>query len=301
MLNQHTLKYSIKCSGTGIHTGKNVEMTLNPGDPGTGIIFRRVDVGHATNEVHALYDMVEDTVLGTRISNEYGVTVSTIEHLMAALWGSNIDNAVVELNASEVPIMDGSSEPFQFLIDCAGIAEQPQVRQYLKVLKAVEVSEGDAYARLEPNDSFVVALEIDFPNPIIGRQMAVYDFGKLSFKSTVSRARTFGFEHEVNYLRSQGLALGGTLDNAIVLGRDSILNPGGLRFNDEFVRHKILDCVGDLYLAGYGIKGGFTGYKSGHGLNNRLLHALFADSSNWMLTGEGYVSAAQSTYLAEAC
>ena len=282
MKKQVTIKHEISATGIGIHSGSEVKMVLKPAAVDTGIVFRRMDISDKP-EVSASYDLVSDTKLGTTITNEAGVSVSTIEHLMAALWGAGIDNIIVDLDGPEVPIMDGSSEPFTFLLECAGVEAQYASRRYLKVLKAVEVREGDAYAILQPGSGFVVDLGIDFSGSVIGKQHAVVDFNSVSFKSAISRARTFGFENEVNFLRSQGLALGGSLKNAIVVGSNGILNEDGLRFEDEFVKHKVLDVVGDMYLAGFRIEGTFVGYKSGHCLNNRLLHALLADESAWKI------------------
>lgn len=280
---QKTLRNPVSCSGIGLHSGAVVNMTLMPAEAGSGIVFRRTDVPREIGEVPARYDLVCDTRLGTTIRNDHGVTVSTIEHLMAAIWGAGVDNALVILDAPEVPIMDGSSEPFSFMLDCAGVQEQSQPTVLLRVLKAVEVQEGESHARVEPceGDAMQIDITIDFKHDLVGREQAHYDFGAMTFKQMLARARTFGFEHEVAALRSMGLALGGSLDNAIVVGKDRILNEGGLRYGDEFLRHKALDCIGDYFLAGHRIAGKFTCYRPGHGINNSLLRALFADKRAW--------------------
>ncbi len=283
---QQTIKNIVKCEGIGLHSGSKVNMTLRPAAADTGIVFVRSDIEESKSVIPAHYSMVTETLLGTNITNNYGVKVLTIEHLMAALWGAGIDNLIVELDSPEVPIMDGSSEPFVFLIECAGVMEQERGRKILKVLKKIEVSEGDAKAVLAPAKSFVAEVEINFSNQVVASQKAGFDFSKVGFKGSVSRARTFGFEEEVNYMRSQGLALGGSLENAIVVSNSGVLNEDGLRYPDEFVRHKILDCVGDLFLAGYRIEGRFTGFKSGHSLNNKLLRKLFSDKSNYAIIAE---------------
>lgn len=280
---QHTLAREVSCHGVGLHSGERVQLRIKPAKTFTGIRFVRTDVTGFNPEIQADYRNVTDTNLGTTIANDEGTMVSTIEHLMAALWGCQIDNAIIELDGPEVPIMDGSAEPFVFLLDCAGRQEQEARRNVYEVLKPIEVQEEDKFFRIEPADHFSVSLEIDFRNSVIARQQGVFHSNDLSFKTDLCRARTFGFEHEVSQLQEMGLARGGSLDNAIVVSGDKVLNKEGLRYNDEFVRHKILDCIGDFYLAGGVVKGHFTGYRSGHGLNNRLLRAFFADSSAWRL------------------
>lgn len=282
-LHQHTLAKAVHCKGIGLHSGADVHMVLRPAPEHYGIRFVRKDVTGFDPVVHADYRNVTNTTLGTTIANDEGTMVSTVEHLMAAFWGCNIDNAMVELDGPEVPIMDGSSEPFVFLIECAGVRQQEAFRKIIEVLKPVEVLDGDKHARVEPADHFSVSLEIDFDSKAIAKQRAMFNSSDLSFKRDVCRARTFGFEHEVEQMRSMGLAKGGSLDNAIVVSGDNILNKGGLRYNDEFVRHKILDCIGDFYLVGGLILGHFTGYRSGHDLNNRLLRHFFADKDAWRL------------------
>jgi UDP-3-O-[3-hydroxymyristoyl] N-acetylglucosamine deacetylase len=252
-------------------------------------------VEEGRNHVPATYDRVVETTLGTTISNEHGVTVSTIEHVMAALWGAGIDNAIVELDGPEVPIMDGSSEPFIFLLDCAGRTEQDVAKRVIEVLKPITVQEKDSTATLSPSEGFAIDITIDFPHKLINRQQATYDFSQTSFKQALCRARTFGFARDVEKMRSMGLALGGSLHNAIVLADEGILNEGGLRYNDEFVRHKALDCVGDYFLAGGAILGNVETLRPGHGINNKLLHALFADPANYrIVTAEAQASAPQA-------
>lgn len=282
-MKQTTLANRVSCTGVGLHSGKQTRLTLRPAVPDSGIVFKRMDVDSAQGIVPARYDLVVDTRLGTTIRNQYGVAVSTIEHIMAALWGAGVDNALIEIDGPEVPIMDGSSEPFMFLIECAGVVQQPRRRRMITILKPVEVREGKSIARVEPNkegeEGCVLSIAIDFDSAVIRRQQSVYDFRETTFKQSLSRARTFGFDHEVEALQKQGLALGGSLDNAIVVSKDGVLNEGGLRYDDEFVRHKALDCVGDLFLAGLRIDGHFTFSRPGHGINNVLLRALLADST----------------------
>jgi UDP-3-O-[3-hydroxymyristoyl] N-acetylglucosamine deacetylase len=288
VVKQTTLANPVSCSGVGLHSGSQVNMTICPAKANTGIVFRRIDVPREQASIPARYDAVTDTRLGTTIRNRFGIGVSTIEHLMAALWGAGVDNALIELDGPEVPIMDGSSEPFIFMLECAGVIPLAAPRRVLRLLKAVEVLDGDSLARVEPNtegdEGCVLDIEIEFSNPVISRQIASYDFRDVSFKQAISRARTFGFEHEVVALRKMGLALGGSLDNAIVVGKDGVLNEEGLRYSDEFVRHKALDCLGDLYLAGLRIDGRFTFTRPGHAINNQLLKAIFADESAYTIT-----------------
>lgn len=285
-LNQHTLTKKVGCVGVGLHSGEKVRMSILPAEEGTGIRFIRKDISGFNPEVVADYLNVTNTNLGTTISNEDGTIVSTIEHLMAAFWGCNIDNAIVELDGPEVPIMDGSAEPFVFLIECAGVTGQVKPRRIIEVLRNVTIEDGPRRVSVDPADSFSVSLEIDFDSPIISSQRGVFNSSYVSFKTDLCRARTFGFEHEVSKLCSLGLARGGSLENAIVVSGDKILNEGGLRYQNEFVRHKILDCIGDFYLTGAMLKGHFSGYRSGHELNNRLLRKFFADKSAWRLSSE---------------
>ncbi len=280
---QKTLKSGIHCSGIGLHSGAKISMALQPAECDTGITFRRTDVTGEASEIRALYSNVGDTRLCTTLTNEHGVSVATVEHLLAAMAGCEIDNAVVELDGPEVPIMDGSSEPFVFLIECAGVAEQAASRLAIEVLKPVTARIGDAVATIEPSPSFSIQLDIAFDNSLIGEQELGIHVNSDIFKSEICRARTFGFIEDVQALRKAGLVQGGSLDNAIVVSGDEILNDGGLRYDDEFVRHKILDCIGDLYLAGGLLKGRFTGHRAGHQVNNMLLRALFADEEAWAL------------------
>lgn len=287
MTNQRTLSNKVSCSGIGLHSGSQVNMVINPAPANTGIMFKRMDVPAEKSLVPALYNAVSDTRLGTTIVNNQGVGVSTIEHLMAALWGIGVDNALIELDGPEVPIMDGSSEPFVFMLECAGTVALDAPRRVIRILKPVEVRDGQSVARVSPStegeEGISISIEIEYNNGVVGHQASHYDFRDVSFKQSLSRARTFGFEQEINALRQMGLALGGSLDNAIVVGKDKILNKEGLRFNDEFVRHKALDCVGDLFLAGLRIDGHFNFVRPGHGINNKLLRALLADDSAWDL------------------
>ncbi|MEQ8603538.1 MAG: UDP-3-O-acyl-N-acetylglucosamine deacetylase [Marivibrio sp.] len=280
---QRTLRSAICCSGVGLHSGETVTMTLTPAEPDVGIVFRRTDLKNGARDIPARFDAVVDTRLCTTLGNDHGTRVATVEHLMAALAGCGVDNAIVEIDAPEVPVMDGSSEPFVFLIECAGVVDQAAARRTLVVRRPVAVEEGDARASLEPSDGFTISLDIDFASRAIGRQELHLDVCDLSFKREISRARTFGFLHEVEALRAAGLARGGSLDNAVVVDGDTVLNQEGLRFEDEFVRHKVLDCIGDMALAGAPIAGRLRGRRTGHGLNNRLLRALFADRENYML------------------
>ncbi|OUR79211.1 UDP-3-O-[3-hydroxymyristoyl] N-acetylglucosamine deacetylase [Alphaproteobacteria bacterium 46_93_T64] len=288
---QKTLRNSISCTGVGVHSGNVVNMTLKPAAAGTGIVFRRLDVAPEVSEIPALYNTVSELVMCTTIANAANVKVATIEHLMAAFSGSGIDNAIVELDGPEVPVMDGSAAPFIFLIECADIIEQELPRQYIKVLKEIEARDGDAAAILSPGDNVSIAFEIAFDNQRIGRQSCSFNMRNGTFKNELSRARTFGFLGELEQLKSMGLAKGGSLENAIVLSGEEVLNEEGLRYQDEFVRHKALDAVGDLYLAGAPIIGQFHGYRSGHALNNKLLHAFLSDENAWCYTSEAPVRA----------
>jgi len=280
-MRQKTLKSSIHCSGIGLHSGAKISMALHPAECNTGITFRRTDVTEEASEILALHSNVGDTRLCTTLTNERGVSVATVEHLLAALAGCEIDNAVVELDGPEVPIMDGSSEPFVFLIECAGIVEQESPRMAIEVLKTVTARIGDAVAMIEPSPKFSIQLGINFDNPLIGEQELGIHVTSDIFKSEICRARTFGFIEDVQALRKAGMVQGGSLDNAIVVSGDEILNDGGLRYDDEFVRHKVLDCIGDLYLAGGQLIGRFTGHRAGHQVNNLLLRNLFEDREAW--------------------
>ncbi|KAF0118049.1 MAG: UDP-3-O-3-hydroxymyristoyl N-acetylglucosamine deacetylase [Rhodospirillaceae bacterium] len=279
---QRTLKSAIGCTGIGLHCGMRVGMTLHPAEPDTGIVFRRSDIAAKGAVIPALWSHVVDTRLCTVIGNEDRVVVGTVEHLLAAFSGIGIDNAVVEINGPEVPVMDGSAAPFVFLMECAGICEQNARRRILRVHKKVQVREGDKCAVLYPTGGgFSVGCEISFPSRAVARQSHGVTVSPSVFTAEISRARTFGFLEEVAQMRAAGLARGGALDNAIVISGDRILNEEGLRFDNEFVRHKILDAIGDLYLAGRPMIGHFHGYCSGHALNNRLLRTLLADGDAW--------------------
>lgn len=287
MPRQLTLASAITCSGVALHSGDTVVMNIRPAAVNTGIIFVRTDVSAERGMVPARYDHVCETTLGTTLRNAHGTTVATVEHLMAALSGAGIDNAFIELDGPEVPIMDGSSEPFVFLLECAGTVEQDAPRRMIEVLKTVSVREGDCVATLEPHaDGFVLDITIEFPHASIGRQNAVYDFSLTSFKQSLCRARTFGFVREVEKMHAMGLALGGSLKNAVVVGDDGVVNEEGLRYQDEFVRHKALDVVGDYYLAGGHLLAKATTERPGHGVNNKLMRALFADASNYRIVGD---------------
>ena len=281
MIGQRTLKNTIRATGVGLHTGKKVLMTLRPGAPDTGIVFRRVDLAEPVS-IRAHAENVGDTMLGTTLVKG-DVRVSTVEHLLSAFAGLGIDNAVVDVSAAEVPIMDGSAGPFVFLLQSAGLEDQAVPKKFVRIRKRVRVEDGDKWAQFDPFDGFKVNFEIEFNHPVFKRraQRASMDFSTTSFLKEVSRARTFGFMRDLENLRSRNLALGGNLDNAIVLDEFRVLNEDGLRYEDEFVKHKILDAIGDLYLLGHSLIGEFSGHKSGHGLNNRLLRALLADSSAW--------------------
>ena len=281
MLNQRTLKNTIRATGVGLHTGRQILMTLHPAAPDTGIVFRRVDLPVVV-DVEARAEYVGETQLGTTLIKG-DTRVSTVEHLLSAFAGLGIDNAIVDVSGAEVPIMDGSAGPFVFLLQSAGIEEQDAAKRFVRIRKSIEVRDGDKWARFDPFDGFKVNFEIEFDHPIFRKraQRASMDFSTTSFLREVSRARTFGFMRDLETLRSRNLALGGTLDNAIVLDDAGIMNEDGLRYEDEFVKHKILDAIGDLYLLGHSLIGEFSGFKSGHGLNNRLLRALTADKSAW--------------------
>jgi UDP-3-O-[3-hydroxymyristoyl] N-acetylglucosamine deacetylase len=285
LLCQHTVAAEVSCVGVSLHSGDMVNMVIRPAAANTGIVFMRKDIDGAKNKVPATFDAVVETTLGTTIANKHGVTVSTIEHLMAAIWGAGIDNARIELDGPEVPIMDGSSEPFIFLLECAGRVQQRAVRRVIEILREVRVEEGKSVAVAKPAESFVLEVEIAFNHNLIGSQKARYDFSETTFKQSLARARTFGFAAEVEKMRSMGLALGGSLHNAIVVGEDDILNEGGLRYADEFVRHKALDCVGDYFLAGAIIRGEVQTHRPGHGINNKLLRAILADEANYRIVG----------------
>lgn len=277
MIRQRTLRNAIKATGVGLHTGEKVYLTLCPAPINAGIVFRRVDLDPVV-EIPARAENVRETTLSTTLIAN-GEKVSTVEHLLSAMAGLGIDNAFVDLSASEVPIMDGSAGPFVFLIQSAGIEEQNAAKKFIRIKRPVTVEDGDKTASFLPFDGFKVSFSIDFDHPVFRERSphAEIDFSSTSFVKEVSRARTFGFMHEIEYLRSQGLARGGSVDNAIVVDEYRILNQDGLRYDDEFVKHKILDAIGDLHIAGKPLLAAYTAFKSGHALNNKLLRALLAD------------------------
>lgn len=277
---QNTLAKAAKLQGVGLHSGKQVKLVINPAPEDYGIVFRRTDVKTFDNFIRADYKNVTKTQLGTVISNSHGTLVSTVEHLMAALWGLGIDNALIDVSEAEIPIMDGSSAQFIKAIEAVGVKEQKAKRSQIKIVKPVEVYDEDKYAKIIPSDDFSIDLEIDFSSKAIPTQKLLYS-ADFSFKDVLGDARTFGFAHEVEYLRSQGLARGGSLENAIVIQDDKILNEEGLRYDDEFVRHKLLDCIGDFYLAGKRLIGNVQAYKTGHKLNNMLLHRVFSEKDSY--------------------
>ena len=283
---QRTLGKSIGCHGVGIHSGRDVRLTLGPASAGDGFVFRRLDVADDVGEVPARWDTVVDTTLCTVLSNEHGVNISTPEHVLAALTGAGIDNATIEVDGPELPIMDGSSDDFTFMIDCAGIRFQPsRPRRRIEVLKPVRVQDGESWARLLPSDRFTVSCIIDYDHPQVGVQRFDFDSESQTFSEAVGRARTFGFLHELEWLRAQGYARGASLDNTVAISPNGVMNDGGLRYPDELARHKVLDVIGDLALAGAPVLGAFQGFRSGHRLNNLLLRALFADDSAWRWEG----------------
>lgn len=282
MLRQRTLKNPIRATGVGLHTGQKVYMTLRPAAAGQGIVFRRSDLAPAV-DVRADTYAVGDTTLATTLVNQDGVRVQTVEHLLSAMAGLGIDNAIVELSTDELPIMDGSAGPFVFLLQSAGIQELEAAKRFIRVRRPVEVTDGEKWARFDPFEGFKVSFAIDFDHPafVEETQSATVDFSTTSFVRQVSRARTFGFMRDIEYLRSNNLARGGSLDNAVVLDDYHVLNADGLRYDNEFVRHKILDAIGDLYLLGCGLIGSYSGYKSGHALNNKLVRALLDQDWAW--------------------
>ena len=283
MIKQRTLKNAIRATGVGLHTGGKVYLTLRPAPADSGIIFQRVDIDPAV-DIPAKPENVTDTRLSTTLEQD-GAKVSTVEHLMSAFAGLGIDNVRVEVSAPEVPIMDGSAGPFVFLLQSAGILEQEPLKQFIRIKKPLQVTDDDKWVRFEPFNGFKVSFTIDFDHPILQNsiQVAAVDFSTTSYIKEISRARTFGFMDDLEALRNAGLAQGGSFDNAIVLDGFHILNNDGLRYQDEFVKHKVLDAIGDLYLLGHPLIGAFSAYKSGHALNNKLLRKLIADQSAWEL------------------
>ena len=297
MIRQRTLKNVIGATGVGLHTGEKVFLTLRPAAVNTGIVFRRIDLKPVV-DVEAILDNVSSTRMSTTLERD-GVRISTVEHLMSAFAGLGIDNVFVDLTAAEVPIMDGSAGPFVFLIESAGIEEQRAPKQFIRIKQSVEICDGDKWAKFDPYDGFKVDLTIDFDHPAVqsSQQHACIDFLESSFIKDVSRARTFGFLDEVEALQEAGLARGGSLDNAIVMDAFHILNDEGLRYRDEFVKHKILDAVGDLYLLGHLLVGAFSAHKSGHSMNNRLLRRLLETESAWEYVSFDDVDSAPVRYL----
>ncbi len=281
MSQQRTLQNVIRATGVGLHSGEKVFLTLRPAAPDTGIVFRRVDLDPVV-EIPARADAVTETMLCTGLSRDGGKAM-TVEHLMSALAGLGVDNIYVDLSAPEVPIMDGSSGPFVFLLQSAGIVEQNAPKRFIRIRRPVEVRDGDKIARFEPYDGFRLGFTVEFNHPAIpaSQSRAVVEFSTENYIREVSRARTFGFMRDLEFMRERNLGLGGSMDNAIVLDEFRVLNDDGLRYADEFVRHKILDAVGDLYLAGHPILGAYEGFKSGHALNNKLVRALLAEREAW--------------------
>ena len=283
---QHTLSRSVELSGVGLHSGAETVLRLLPADVGAGLTFRRVDVADRDNLIPARWDSVVDTRLCTVVANKAGVSVGTIEHLMAALSACGVDNAVIELDGPEVPIMDGSAAPFVFLIQSAGIREQSAAKRFIRILKPVRIEENGKYVQFLPHNGYKISFTIEFDHPVFNDkpQTVNFDFSSTSYVKEVCRARTFGFLSDYEKLRECDLAKGGSLDNAVVVDNYRVLNEDGLRFEDEFVKHKVLDAIGDLYLLGSSLIGAFEGYKSGHELNNKLLRALIAQQDAWEYT-----------------
>lgn len=281
MIKQRTLKNTIRATGVGLHSGDKVYLTLHPAEVNTGIRFRRVDLDEAVT-IDAIPQNVGETMLSTTLVKD-GIKVATIEHLLSALAGLGIDNAVIDVSAAEVPIMDGSAGPFVFLLQSAGVFEQDAPKQYIRIKKPIRVEDEEKWAAFEPFDGFKVTFTIDFDHPAFPDHLktSVMDFSSTTFVKEVSRARTFGFMKDIEFLRENNLALGGSLDNAIVVDEDKVINEDGLRYADEFVKHKILDAIGDLYLLGHSLIGEFKGFKSGHALNNKLLLALLENEDAW--------------------
>lgn len=288
MARQQTIANIVEIDGVGLHSGERALLRLKPAEAGTGVRFVRADVKDRANEIAASALAVSTTQLGTNLTNEAGVSVATVEHFLAACSGVRLDNVIAELDGPELPILDGSSRPFCELISSGGLVELPSPRRRLKILKAVEIADGAKRVRLSPGEGFSANVSIDFPTRAIGRQQIAFELSDGAFCSDVAFARTFGFAHEVEQLRSMGLARGGSLANAIVIDGDDVLNPDGLQAPDEFVRHKLLDVIGDLFLAGGPIEGAYEGEQPGHALNNRLLRSVFDDPSSheWLVDAD---------------
>ncbi|MDA8590067.1 UDP-3-O-acyl-N-acetylglucosamine deacetylase [Luminiphilus sp.] len=296
MIRQRTLRNSIKATGVGLHTGDKVLLTLCPAPVDTGIVFRRTDLNPVA-EIPARADLVGETTLSTCLIHGEA-RVSTIEHLLSAMAGLGVDNAYVDVTAPEIPIMDGSAAPFVFLLQSAGIVEQHAAKKFIRVRKEVTVTDGDKTASFLPLEGFKISFGIDFDHPVFKHRAATteIDFSTTSFVREVSRARTFGFVDEIEYLRSQGLARGGSMDNAVVIDDYKVLNHGGLRYDDEFVKHKVLDAIGDLYLLGYSLIGEYRAFKSGHALNNQALRTLIANKDAWEMVTFDDVEQAPISY-----
>lgn len=300
MIRQRTLKNSIRATGVGLHTGARVQLALHPAPADSGIRFRRIDLDPPV-VIAANAQAVGDTRLSTTLE-QGDARVSTVEHLLSAMAGLGIDNALIDVDAPEVPIMDGSAGPFVFLLQSAGIGEQDAPKRFMRVLRPVEVRDGDRWVRLDPYEGFQVGFEIEFSHPAFDSKpaRALVDFSSTAFLREISRARTFGFMHEIEALRAQGLVLGGSVKNAVVVDDSNILNEDGLRYRDEFVKHKVLDAIGDLYLLGSSLIGAFSGYKSGHALNNRLLRSLLADPANYEIVTFNSVQELPISYIEAA-
>lgn len=283
---QKTLKKSFEINDIGLHSGNLVRMVVRPAKADTGIVFKRTDVSDRDNVIPARWDHVVDTRLCTVIGNKAGVTVGTIEHLMSAFRGCGVDNAIVELDAPEIPVMDGSSVAFVEAIDAVGVCDLDAPRRFIKVLKEVSVEKDGKRVTLSPAETSTFSGQIVYDHPVIATQRQDVTLVNGNFRHEIAQARTFGLMRDVEAMRAAGLALGGSLENAIVLDDDKILNPEGLRFEDEFIRHKLLDAIGDLYLAGGAIIGAYNGDCAGHAMNNEILHALFADETNWTIIEE---------------
>ncbi len=286
ILNDHrerTVVAPAICAGVGVHTGQRVRLVIRPSAPGTGIVFVRTDITDRDNRIPVSGEAVVDARLNTMIENAAGVRLSTIEHLMAAFCALGVSNAVVEVDGPELPILDGSALPFVQLLDRSGFRRQEAPVRYIEILEPVHVTDGDKHAALLPCDRYEMRFEIDFPTPVIGNQVVDFVVDEATFRSEIMAARTFGFAHEVEALRQAGLARGGSLENAVVIDGDDILNPGGLRMEREFVRHKALDAIGDLYVLGAPLLGRYEGYKAGHAVNNQLVRALLANPQAWRI------------------
>ncbi len=281
--NQKTIHSIVNCSGIGLHSGKEVKIKLCPAPIDSGVIFKRIDIKNKNNIIQANYLNVTQTNLGTIVSNKEGVSVSTIEHFMAAIWCLEIDNLIIEIDNDEMPILDGSSEPFIFLLECAGRENQESERRIIEIVKEFKFEHDDKFVKVTPAKEFSINLKIDFNHNQIKESEYYFDESSSSFKGDISRARTFCFKKEIDYMHKNGLAKGGSLDNAIVIDDDKILNEEPLRYKDEFVKHKILDFIGDIYLAGNRISGKFEAYKTGHSTNNKFLRALMLDKTAWKL------------------